>query len=403
MGRTRVKELDFHGKAGINFTRPLTATADGKMHASYEIGFDGGFGLVHREPVHEDMAIAAFIASKFQFPIATTYKNLDRTQWEFIRGLIWNDDPSCLLFKNSTESNCEFDGLGEKFGLAFKFGSRICMTQRSHFGDLQFLHCMASCMGEDARVTRDRAIAWFEVMYKLAIGQGVTENDRLAEKFPGDFHASSEPNGDSSLRDLLLGTTPAYSGSDIPRRALGSCLHLIQDSYAVGHTLRRLLNPEDLEARDDKSYARFKPGTYAKLGSIITFHTYAGQSNRHGHYDESPDQRDPGNSNTFNQTIGARDAIEKCTKLLDLYVSKTKWEDGVADLIVKEVLALDDNATTSDSQVDERFGMPDTSNDQKLPACENSWHSGVEKRMDLESGLTCDERGDFTGSKQNKY
>ena len=77
---------------------------DGDVHANFEIGFDyPGPGQKH--PIHENIAIAAFLNSSLTFPKATTYNNLNHKQWEYFRGMIWNDDPECLLFEKSTDDN----------------------------------------------------------------------------------------------------------------------------------------------------------------------------------------------------------------------------------------------------------------------------------------------------------
>lgn len=123
------------------------------VHAAFEIGFNGPLGIKIRDPVHEDIAIAAFIASRMRFPKGTEYNNLDATQWEYMRGLLWNDDPLCLLFEDSRESNSEL-ALGEKFLGDFYAGSPSSLTQRSHFGDLQFFHAMAAQSNEDPHDTK---------------------------------------------------------------------------------------------------------------------------------------------------------------------------------------------------------------------------------------------------------
>jgi len=86
---------------------------------------------------------------------------------------------------------------------------------------------------------------WLEVMYKLAVGQ-VGPNDRIDSTPLRDFfNNSTVPQGSDTLRNLLLGKTKSYKYVIIERRALGSCFHTIQDSYAVGHCQRRLANPWD--------------------------------------------------------------------------------------------------------------------------------------------------------------
>lgn len=231
---------------------PITLVAHSDLSAKYEIGFEAPGDIVNKEPVHESIAIAAFINSNIHFQSGVKYDNLNQKQWEYIRGLIWNDDPSCLLLNDSHGNNHDF-GVGIDWYRAFRYGPDNCMTKRSHFGNLQFLHAMAPKVGEPALTTKHNLMGWLEVMYKFACGgQGVASTDQLAEKFPNDFNASTVPNGSATLKELILATTPSYGWANLERRALGICLHIIQDSYAIGHTQRCLCNPEDLAPRDQQ-------------------------------------------------------------------------------------------------------------------------------------------------------
>ena len=214
------------------------------------MGFEAPAGIVNKKPIHESIAIAAFINSNLHFNFGVTYYNLNQKQWEYFRGLVWNDDPSCLLFDDSHGNNHDF-GIGLEWYNAFLNGPPNCMTKRSHFGNLQFLHGMATKVGEAAQETKNKLMTWLEIMYKLACGdQGVLSTDQLTSRLGNDFNASTDPAGSATLKDLILATTPSYGWINLQRRALGICLHIIQDSYAIGHTQRRLLNPQDLAPRD---------------------------------------------------------------------------------------------------------------------------------------------------------
>ncbi len=93
------------------------------------------------------------------------------------------------------------------------------MKKRSHFGNLQFLHAMATKLGEPAQTTKDKLMSWLEVMYKLACGdQGVSPNDKLAARFPNDFNDTTVPNGWDSVsmaRKLTL-LERGFAGIDAP-------------------------------------------------------------------------------------------------------------------------------------------------------------------------------------------
>lgn len=222
------------------------------FHANFSIGFKAeGLIPINKDPVHENIAIAAFIKTE-QLPEGVTYNNLNLKQWEHFRGLLWNDDPSCLLFKDTKDNNHDW-AAGLEWYDQFKNGPPNCMTKRSHFGDLQLLHGMASKNGEAAEDTKRNILTWMEVLYKLACGnQGVAMEDKLNGVLPAHFNGSTKPPGDATMKQLLMGTTPKFLFPNVQRRALGVCLHIIQDSYAIGHAQRCLLNPEDLSGRDEK-------------------------------------------------------------------------------------------------------------------------------------------------------
>ncbi|PNP76053.1 hypothetical protein FNYG_10611 [Fusarium nygamai] len=333
-------------------------TKNDDIRANYDIGVGVSFPtkMDIKFPVHESIVVAAFIESDMTFPRGTVYNNINDKQWEYFRGVVWNDDPSCLLFEDVTEDNRMF-GLGVEWLNAFKFGDEKCMTKRSHMGDLQFFHGMGSVMGEKPQKTRKNILTWMEVMYKLACGdQGISEDDILDDVLPGYFTEDTVPSKSDSLRDLILATTPKYKDANIRKRAFGICLHMISDSYALGHTQRRLRNPSDLIERDTAGYIRFKPDTYGDWGSILCFHTYNDQDgDRHSHYDDKDGEQDPAprDVTTFNEMIGARNAIQGCTEMINLFTKKTPWKEGVKKFLEEEIFVLDKDVKPSDHFTDE--------------------------------------------------
>ncbi|CAG9992956.1 unnamed protein product [Clonostachys byssicola] len=110
------------------------------------------------------------------------------------------------------------------------------MTRRSHFGDLQFLHFMGNAVGEKPEVTREKLLMWMGIMCQLSLDQdGASKNDSVSRHLPESLFPRSEW-ASVSLRALLVATTLSYRLTDVRRRALGVCLHIVQDSYAVSHT-----------------------------------------------------------------------------------------------------------------------------------------------------------------------
>jgi hypothetical protein len=96
-----------------------------------------------------------------------------------------------------------------------------------------------------------------------------------------------------------------------------------------------------------------KPG---RFGQVDTFHTYKGQDeDRHGLYDKPPkgsniDARNPA---SFEGTIGATDAIEQCTGLIQLWGNKTPWSPSVQEYLDSKVFGLVNVNNQSNTKVDD--------------------------------------------------
>lgn len=213
--------------------------------------------------VHENMVIAALINAGV-LERGTTYDQIlgrwwgvDRPDdWEFIRGVIWNDDPACSLFFDDSSNNGNF-GTGISFGsdyiVKFKFLSDN-IIYRSHYEDLQFLHSMGCETGEKPSESKKKIMLWLETMYRLSVSDEVLPDDRIDSRLGKLFTESTKPRGSDSFKRLLMGNTTSYENPKIGRRALGSCFHVIQDSFAVGHCQRRLENPQDMTTITIKTF-----------------------------------------------------------------------------------------------------------------------------------------------------
>jgi hypothetical protein len=112
------------------------------------------------------------------------------------------------------------------------------------------------------------------------------------------FNSAARPTNTDTLKDLLTLNT-ACKSLDIGRRALGSLLHMVQDSFARGHVKRTLTNPKDLLAGEA---VKFKPGKYGKYGEVENFHCYKGQDpHEHDKYDGPGDSKpSAANLDSFN-------------------------------------------------------------------------------------------------------
>ncbi|KAF7762342.1 hypothetical protein Agabi119p4_8935 [Agaricus bisporus var. burnettii] len=336
-------------------------------------------GSLKFERVHEDMAISSLISAGVSgFDQGTTYEGIlgrgseviAPASWEFIRGVLWNDDPACDFFNDFNSSNGDFQAWAGRWW--FNFRTPDTITYRSHHGDLQFLHAMASTVNEPPGETQRKIMLWLEVMYKLSVGDGIYETDRIDSTGLSEFfNNATTPRGSETLRGLLVGTTPQAWDTNIERRALGSCFHVIQDSYAVGHCQRGLINPNNMvdveytnywhsslwfpwkEKIYIKGFTKENPGRFS---SIKVFHCFDGQDHdKHEYYDSIPngEKLDPSDPTSFYCIVGANDALDACTTLATAWNSGWSWAEGGVSLKMKQTFELASDSTTSDTKVDE--------------------------------------------------
>lgn len=210
--------------------------------------------------------------------------NLDYAQSGILAGVRWNDDPPFQFASGQGKySGCPSgsSGITVSFALRttcwlshFRDISAISdirpeaytrgagtMLARSHFGDLQFLHSMASRRGESPAETKRRIMMWAEFTWRVQAGRPEfippeTRVGQVPVEGFGDFFSVRELR---TVADLFTVGRPwlRHQLGDI---AFGSLLHMIEDSYSGGHVQRR-------------------PSTAGSCAdsAIVSFHTYAGQ------------------------------------------------------------------------------------------------------------------------------
>jgi hypothetical protein len=181
-----------------------------------------------------------------------------------IRGVWWNDDPEQLLNSvnyprfavNMARAERDARTPGE-----ITAASR--MQYRSHYGDLQFLHAMATADRESAGETRRKMLDWLEFAYAVASGR-LAPSLTLGEidmATPREFFANQ---GDWTVA-RLFNPRESLGEDQLPEHALGSMLHVIEDSFAAGHTGR------------SAAAAPFCP-----FGTVLQFHAYQSEdSDKH--------------------------------------------------------------------------------------------------------------------------
>jgi hypothetical protein len=268
-------------------------------------------GLVNvKTPMHEKITEKALSETLLENDDNKDYKTNLKVR-NIIRGVFWNDDPEMLLFEDDYVQNCDYEDMFSTIG-AIRLGIRITrgesadcalpnktMTVRSHFCDLQFLHSMEA-EGIAPADTRKKLFDWMEFTYRAATSQ--------INQYEISAFTTSVFGRSVTLEALFNNGNPNVKVADI---ALGSLLHIIQDSYMVSHTERK------------------------NFDSVISFLCYKMQnSDSHGKYDKF-DGLD------IADTPGASRASDVCAGLLKLYMRKASWTDVHEYLDGKFVLSED--------------------------------------------------------------
>lgn len=178
-----------------------------------------------------------------------------------LAGVRWNDDPPFMITPKAarlttckTTETIRFQTQPLCWGILFKDAkkragagetfdakSRSAMLYRTHFGDLQYLHAMASADGVPADTTQRQMLQWAEFTWSVATGATT-----IATKLRSiDIPTVQDSFGytDWSVQDLLTLGSPGLR-EHIKDVAFGSLLHMVQDSFAEGHTRRESSDPE---------------------------------------------------------------------------------------------------------------------------------------------------------------
>jgi hypothetical protein len=178
-----------------------------------------------------------------------------------IDGTRWNDNPPFMLKTDfllpngdTIEPGCANETIklprkSDCWYKVFKTSSKMAQRRfftnrngvilnRNHFGDMQFLHSMASRVGDRARETRSSILIWAEFAYKVASGS-VPASMPLKDVPVADFKEFFR-NHEATVENLFLLGDQTYRGSPLRDFAFGTLLHMVQDSFSESHVSRDL-------------------------------------------------------------------------------------------------------------------------------------------------------------------
>ncbi len=314
----------------------LAKMASFQAHLSQEAS--ERFLFLFKSPVHEAIIQAAYGCDKDKL---IDCANKNHASSAMIWGARWNDDPPFRM--NSGPSVCKFDQTirantqpscwyavfkdGEKKSAAGQtFGPGYALLYRVHFGDLQFLHAMASQDGEPSETTRAKIMMWAEFTWGIATG--TLPRDRYLRDLGLPALETYFP-GDQSATILFSLGNPTFQNSQVTEVALGSLLHMVQDSFCKSHVSRS----DPLGGECDGMPGVLQPGM------ILQFHSYAHQNHK------KHNSADKIEAMELQRMETTPCAIDVCQTIIEMWGRKTGWEE--AKKYFDYVFALHPSATVS--------------------------------------------------------
>lgn len=231
-----------------------------------------------REPVHEEITHLAYGC---ELGPTTCERDGAGAPRHVIDGVRWNDNPPfrLTLDQGKIAFGCLFRGViqlpnlapdcwGWVFGTAARqaappddhvvFGPADPILQRSHFGDMQFLHAMA-VDGDRAGETYSKIMAWAQFTHAVARGDiapDVIVSSDVAGPAARFFPETITAFKSLTVRSLFVLGAADQSDQRVRDVAFGSLLHMVEDSFSNAHVTRTAL-PAGAAAWPPGSVARF--------------------------------------------------------------------------------------------------------------------------------------------------
>lgn len=286
--------------------------------------FDSSFRNKVSEPVHEYITRAArkaYTANCSANELCIDDSSVRTIQDSLIRGVWWNDDPNQNLYKGRQAVWLGYmkDAKRRANSSKFRINDSYKMQYRSHYGDMQFLHSMASEDNETIENTREKILAWAEFSYKVSTGEIGRESffSDIEEMAIHRYFERHSKNG-WKIKWLLQ---PRYflrdTENDFQKHALGTLLHMVQDSYSMGHTSRT-----------------FTPSDNCPFGKVEEFFNYAEQDpNQHIVFDTYKNYV----GTSFPQGLGP---VEISTQLIRFSINKSDWGQEVLPFLLSHVYCI---------------------------------------------------------------
>lgn len=278
----------------------FTISANGALKSRYQ-------------PVHEMITEKAAIDSQ----LITDPNSLEMKY--LVEGSRFNDDPEGYLLEGAMVA-----GQGGVFAYAKEFigfnkqSAVNDPTKATHFGAYQFLHAMGD-VNSTAEQIKEKIILYAAHCWNMATAENSFENFKSdynilanqAKNPDANFHATRDQIIIRKAIELFPKEILLFHSTNqlqFRYRALGSLLHVIQDSYSKAHVVRT-----DWEHENG--------------GKIQYFQDYSKQD---AHVHETHDNSQSGQltSNNLFEIEGARSAYLRSKEILSMVKNDCPWTRG---------------------------------------------------------------------------
>lgn len=239
-----------------------------------------------------------------------------------LAGVRWNDNPPFKLAQTSTRckgrtialpnySECWFkvflDGKERARKEYLDKASGVVIMLRSHFGDLQFLHAMASKKDEAAEETVAKIMLWSEFTWRTA-SREFTRGTRIDETGIAGLKDYFKPW--ETVQTLFIPDDPTHQ-QKIHEVAFGSLLHTVEDSFSRSHAERSVAAGTSCGS-----------GLGDQPGRLERFYNYALQnSSEHSVEDKA-------SALQLHRVVNAPDVVDVVANLRVLYQRGATWDEA---------------------------------------------------------------------------
>jgi hypothetical protein len=279
--------------------------------------------------------VANDLATTLERPFPYGFQADPSTGHPLVRGAQWNDDPNNLLRNNRAPVWWFWMTDGKQRSAKETIDRRFYLQYRSHFGDLQFLHGMASRGRAPEEVQAD-LLEWARFAYAAATGE-IPPDARL-RSLEGSYGFIRLFSGTSKLDWTVyrlfanVGDKPGHlvrdlGAPDTPWMAAGALLHTVHDCYCESHVEREEAATEAVPAN----------------GPVRCFLDYSSQNSKcHGAKDQEPSWSDLDPA----RAVGP---VGQGTWLLHRILARDAWAGAVEMRFREEIFALSALTRRADS------------------------------------------------------